>query len=42
MPIDVAMKVDGERREVEVNDLKSHVQVYDVGPRTVEIVRPDH
>ena len=36
MPIDVAIKVDGERKEVLVKDLGTGSQVLDIGPRTVE------
>ena len=36
MPIDVAIKVDGGRKEVQVSELPSQAQVLDIGQKTVE------
>jgi phosphoglycerate kinase len=36
MPIDVAIKVDGGRKEVEARDVPAGAQVLDIGSRTVE------
>jgi phosphoglycerate kinase len=36
VPIDVGIKVDGGRKNVDVAELASQVQVLDVGPKTVE------
>jgi phosphoglycerate kinase len=36
MPIDVAIKVDGGRKEVQVGELPPQAQVLDIGQRTVE------
>jgi len=36
MPIDVGIKVDGSRRDVDVKELSAQPQVLDIGPKTVE------
>jgi phosphoglycerate kinase len=36
LPIDVGVKADGGRKDVEVKDLAGQGQVLDIGPRTVE------
>ncbi len=36
MPIDVGIKVDGERKDVDVMEVAAQAQVLDIGPKTVE------
>jgi phosphoglycerate kinase len=36
MPIDVGIKVDGVRKDLDVNEMATNAQVLDIGPKTVE------
>ncbi|MGP8126147.1 MAG: phosphoglycerate kinase [Nitrososphaerales archaeon] len=36
MPIDVGIKVDGERKDIDVKEVAAQAQVLDIGPKTVE------